>query len=176
MKTLNYFKTLALIAVTFFFANCTNPDRDNDVYDESVTIDLSAEKITFSINKTTQWEGTATITGTIKNIGDHFSSGRGQQIAYLYERSLGTPTTQLGNIVASKSFSELASNGTLEVSFTRPWNSSSPAEGEFAPEYILVLSYDPDLFIDGNKSNDDTNHDNNEILESGIEINNLFRN
>ena len=175
MKNLNYIKSLVLIATTIFLISC-DPTDYTPVVDETPSIDLSAEAISFSITKTTQWEGTATITGTIKNIGDHFSSGTGQQAIYLYERNLGTPTTQQGNLVATKSFSELASNGTLEVSFTRPWNSSSPAEGEFAPEYILVLSYDPDLFIDGNKNNDDTNHENDQIMESGIEINNLFRN
>lgn len=175
MKTTNYIKALLLITITTFFVSC-DPTDDSVTIEETPSIDLAAESITFTITKTTQWEGTATITGTIKNIGDNFSSGTGQQTIYLYERSLGTPTTQSGNLVATKRFTELANNETLEISYSRPWNSSSPAEGEFAPEFILEISYDPDLLLDSNKNNDDRNFDNNNIMESGIEINNLFRN
>ncbi len=175
MKTSNYIKTLILIATTTLFVSC-DPNDESPTVDEIPAIDLAAEAITFSIDKDTQFRGTATITGTIKNIGDHFSSGTGQQTIYLYERSLGTPTTQRGNLVATKTFTELASDETIEISYSRPWNSSSPAEGEFAPEYILDISYDPDLLIDGNNNNDDRNYNNNSVMESGIEINNLFRN
>ncbi len=175
MKTTNYIKTLILIATTTLFVSC-DPNDESPIVDEVPSIDLAAESITFTIDKDTDFVGTATITGTIKNVGDYFSSGTGQQTIYLFERSLGTPTTQRGNLVATRSFTELASNGTLEISYSRQWNSSSPAEGEFAPEYILDISYDPDIFIDDNKNNDDTNHDNNNIMESGMEINNLFRN
>ena len=143
--------------------------------DPKPTIDLKAESITFSVVKTTDdYHGVATIKGTVKNVGDDFASGDGQQTIYLYERSLGTPTNQLGIEVAKKPFKNLSAGEILEVTFSRNWYSASPAEGEFPPEYILIISFDPDLYIDGNLNNDDTNHANDELLKSGSGINALF--
>ncbi|WP_179020428.1 hypothetical protein [Winogradskyella forsetii] len=165
------YKISILMLMSLLMVNC---DSDDDSSNEVPQIDLKAEFILFSVEPTTQFAGTATITGIVKNIGDDFNSGAGQQTISLYERSLGTPTNQSGNLVASLNFETLAANETLEVSYSRPWNSSSPAEGEFPPEYILVISYDPDLFLDGNLNNDDTNTANNEILVSGSLINTMF--
>ena len=166
MKTLKIL-TLFLFCTTIF--SC-EPDEDTP----TPNIDLEAELIIFSVEPTSQFAGNATITGIVKNIGDNFSSGSGQQTILLYERSSGTPTTQLGNLVASLAFTTLSPDETLEVSYTRPWNSSSPAEGEFPPEYILIISYDPDLYIDGNVNNDDSNHTNDELIVSGSIINTMF--
>ncbi|GEM_PF-996191 len=165
-------KNLAILGILFIstiFTGCTNPDADIDPQ-----IDLAASSIEFSVVKTDDFKGVATIKGIVKNVGDNFSSGDGQQTIYLYERSLGTPSTQPGTIVAQKAFTTLSAGQTLEVSFSRNWNSGSPAEGEFPPEYILLISYDPDLYIDSNLNNDDTDHGNDEILVSGSEINALF--
>ena len=166
-KSLSLF---SLLLICNLLIKCTNPDDD----DPKPNIDLEAEEIMFSVVKTDDYNGMATIKGTIKNIGDDFASGEGQQIIYLYERSLGTPTSQLGTEVARKAFTSLAAGETLDVSFSRNWNSASPAEGEFPPEYILVIGYDPDLYIDGNLNNDDTHHDNDKIMVSGSGINALF--
>lgn len=58
--------------------------------------------------------------------------------------------------------------------FEREWNASSPAEGEFPPTYKLAISYDPDIYIDGTKSNDDVNGRNNRKSRAGTGINALF--
>jgi len=158
-----------LVIVSTIFAGC--PPED----DMRPVIDLKAESIEFSVVKTTDdFHGVATIKATIKNIGNDFASGEGQQIMYLYERSLGIPTSQLGTEVARKAFTHLSFDQTLEVTFSRNWYSASPAEGEFPPEYILVIGYDPDLYIDGNFNNDDNNHENDELMVSGSGINALF--
>ncbi len=167
-------KTLKLLSV-FVFAlfTCTSCDPE-DVNDETPSIDLKADEINFSVDPITSFAGNATITGTVLNVGDDFRSGAGQQIIRLYERSLGTPTDQPGQEVARLEFTSLDAGETLEVSFTRPWDSSSPAEGEFAPEYILIIDYDPDLPIDGNVHNNDSNNANNRLLVSGHVINSMF--
>ena len=161
--------TLSLLT----FTSCDSDD-DSDNTPETPFIDLKADAITFSVEPTSQFEGYATITGSIVNIGDNFSSGTGQQIISLYERSLGTPTNQPGDLVASLDFTSLAAGEKLEVSYTRTWNSSSPAEGEFAPEYILRIDYDPDLLLDSNVHNNDSNNTNDSILVSGHIINSMF--
>ncbi|NHF61447.1 hypothetical protein FK220_018990 [Flavobacteriaceae bacterium TP-CH-4] len=175
MKTFKFLKTLGILAILPFALLSCDPDEEPIVEETSPTIDLAVETISFSVVKTSDFVGVATITGSIKNIADNFVSGTGQQKVYLYERSLGTPTDQPGNLVAERSFTNLAAGETLEVSFSRAWNASSPAEGEFPPEYILYIGYDPDIYIDGNEHNDDTNTSNDELLESGMAINDLFR-
>jgi len=167
MKTLNYLKTMSLLAVTLAFTSC---DKDS-VAEANPTIDLAAEEISFSVDKTSQFSGMATIKGTLTNIADDYISDQGQQTLFLYERQLGV---NQGTIVAQKSFTNLASGDSVEVSFSRAWNASSPAEGEFPPEYTILISYDPDIFLDSNKNNDDINNTNNQLMKSGMDINDLF--
>lgn len=156
-----------LIGVTLFISCDPNDDSPEPI------IDLKAESLTFSVVKTAPFVGVATIKGTILNIGDTFASGDNQQSIILYEKILGTP---MGVVVARKSFKNLEVGETLEVSYNRIWNSSSPAEGEFPPEYTLVIGYDPDLYLDGNVHNDDVNSENNRLTKSGKGINRVFRN
>lgn len=170
-------KPLKFLSLIFFSLALFSCDPEEVTpQEQNPNIDLMAESITFSvdIDPNNQFSGTATITGKIKNIGDKYMSNPNQQAIYLYERSLGTLTTQLGTLVAQQNFQNLEINETAEVTFSRTWNSSSPAEGEFPPEYILIISFDPDLYIDGNVNNDDTNHNNDELLVSGSAINDLF--
>ncbi|MAX71145.1 MAG: hypothetical protein CMC76_08605 [Flavobacteriaceae bacterium] len=169
MKT---FKILSILCIAFSIFSC-DPEENST---ETPNIDLMAESISFSVvvDSNNPFTGVATITGTIRNIGDNYMSNHNQQSIYLYERSLGTPTTQLGTLVAQQSFQNLDTDETAQVTFSRTWNSSSPAEGEFPPEYIILISYDPDLYIDNNVHNDDTNQSNDQLLVSGEGINNLF--
>lgn len=76
--------------------------------------------------------------------------------------------------MARREFTSLASGATTTVHFQRAWDASSPAEGEFPPTYKLVISYDPDIFIDGNPKNDDCTQRNNQLVRSGQAINELF--
>ena len=170
-QTVRFFTVMAFMLMAF--ASC-DPSDDVDDTPATPAIDLKAEHIIFSVEPTSEFAGHATITGNIVNIGDNFSSGTGQQILRLYERQLGAPTTQLGDLVASLNFTALPAGERLEVSYTRPWNASSPAEGEFPPEYILVIDFDPDILSDGNVHNDDSNSSNNKIEVSGILINSMF--
>ena len=171
IKTLKF---LSVFIFALFALTSCEPSDDADDTPETPSIDLKSEFIIFSVEPTSQYAGNATITGNIINIGDDFNSGAGQQVIRLYERSLGTPTNQPGTEVASLAFTSLAAGEKLEISYTRHWNSSSPAEGEFAPEYILLIDYDPDLLLDSNLHNDDSNSSNNRILVSGHLINSMF--
>jgi len=149
-----------------------------DSDDDSIlisSIDLEATSITFSITKDTDFTGTATIKGVITNIGDaDFNSSIRQQTINLYQRNLGAPAP--GDLVEVVRFANISAGDSLAISYTRPWNSASPAEGEFPPEYRIVLDYDSDIFIDGNDHNNDRDLTNNELTVSRSRINDLFRN
>ena len=134
----------------------------------SCGIDPAASKIDFAIvQRTTQFRGRVRVTATVKNVGrGDFISSRGQQTALLYsDRTL----------VARRDFLNLAVGQSFTFSYDRLWDSSSPAEGEFPPEYRLVVTYDPDIYIDGNSQNDDCSNANNNRVRSGTGINDLFR-
>jgi len=168
---ISFIKLFSLLCLSILIFSC---DPEDDTPEPIPTIDLVADEIVFMVTPTSAFAGTATITGRIKNMADNFASGEGQQTILLYERQLGTPTTQPGTEVGRVDFTILGAGETMQVSYTRPWNSSSPAEGEFAPEYILRLSLDPDIQIDGNPHNNDNNSDNNELIVSGHAINLMF--
>jgi hypothetical protein len=106
------------------------------------------------------------ITGVITNRGGPFESRSGQQSVVLYEGQR--------QLVAKKPFQNLAPGASVNVVYERDWNSSSPSEGEFPPTYKLIISYDPDIRMDGNTKNDDTVSANNSTERSGREINDLI--
>lgn len=133
--------------------------------------DLAADSISFSVESINQFSGYATIIGTVKNLGANYMSGEGRQSISLYEGYLGAPNLRL---VAQKNFTNLNSGDTLQILYTRYWMSSSPAEGEFPPNYVLQISYDPDFGIDRNPFNDDKNMSNNRLTVSGAPINDLL--
>lgn len=167
-------KTLKFIPVIILSLIALSCDTDETSSGPPPTIDLEATSIDFAIDNVVNFVADATITGTITNIEDDFVSGSGQQAILLYERSLGTPPGNPGNEVARVNFTTLGAGETLTISYTRTWNASSPAEGEFPPDYRIVISYDPDLLIDGNEDNDDDNFANNELTRNGLGINQLF--
>lgn len=130
-------------------------------------VDPAAQKIDYQIlYKTAQFRGRVRITGQIKNIGRlRYTTNPNQQTVLLYE---GT------NLVASQNFQNLDVGQTVSVSFERMWDASSPSEGEFPPEYKILIVYDPDITLDGNRMNDDCNTANNQLVRSGSGINALF--
>lgn len=138
-------------------------------------IDPAATAVDFAVvarSATSRFEGRVRITGKVKNVGrSAFESHAGQQAVQLWETAPGARP----RLVASVPFVNLAPNQEISVSFDRTWNSSSPAEGEFAPSYKVMLSYDPDIFIDGNTKNDDCNSRNNVKERSGVDINAMLR-
>ena len=134
--------------------------------------DPSADSIRFSIRRrSSQFRGLVRITGRVVNNGGDFTSSSGQQSVVLYEVPLGGR----GRVVARRDFTNLLSGQSIEVSYQRDWDASSPAEGEFPPTYRVALSYDPDIYIDGNEGNDDCVSANNSLDVSGMGINELFR-
>lgn len=131
-------------------------------------IDLSASRINFTIIKCKDRSNAfVVVDGVVKNTGGlAYSTGANQQSALLYEDNGGRL-----QLVASKSFQNLAPGAEVKISYTRPWNRSSPAEGEFPPKYVLVIGFDPDIYIDGNDNNDDSNYSNNRFTKSAAEVN-----
>lgn len=138
-------------------------------------IDPAAFEIRFDIvRRDSRFQGRVRITGVVKNIGNKaFQSGSNQAAAYLYQLPPGA--TSGGNIVAQQQFTNLAVGETLNLIWERDWNSSSPSEGEFPNSYRLIISYDPDIYMDANKDNDDCNGNNNQKDRNGSEINDLLK-
>lgn len=99
--------------------------------------------------------------GTVVNRGSaEWVSGTDQQIANL---------SQDGTIKAVARFPRLNAGARVNTSFARVqrW---MPSE-EFQPGFELRISYDPDIFIDGNEHNDDCQMGNNLASISVAEIN-----
>jgi hypothetical protein len=137
--------------------------------------DPAAHEIRFQIvRRDSQFNGRVRITAIVKNVGGKaFASGPNQAAAHLYQMPAGA--TSGGTLVAQRNFQNLAPGATISVSYERDWRSSSPNEGEFPPTYRLLISYDPDIYMDDNKDNDDCNQNNNKKDRSGSGINDLFR-
>ncbi|AZZ37415.1 hypothetical protein CIK05_11625 [Bdellovibrio sp. qaytius] len=134
----------------------------------SCGIDPAAARIDFEVlSRTTQWRGRVRVTATVKNVGrQDYVSRAGQQTALLYsDRTL----------VARRDFINLAVGQAFTFSYDRDWDSSSPAEGEFPPNYRLIVTYDPDIYLDSNPRNDDCSNANNDRSRSGADINGLLR-
>lgn len=161
MKTL--FKSILLVLSLILFS-CGGDDTP----ESTPNIDLKVDSYELSKVNTSQFAGVVTIMGIVKNIGDDYVSSDGQQTIYIFRRNLGA--TGQGTLVEQKDFTNINAGETVEISYNMNWNSST----EFPPEYIIQIGYDPDIYIDGNKHNDDTNHDNDEIVISGYDINDLF--
>ena len=167
MKTL---KLVGLASIAIIAISCEDDDPIR-----VLDIDLQATAINFSIEKDpdSDFTGTATITGIITNIGtENFVSSSNQQRILLYERELGVSASEI--LIGEINFTTLNAGEELSVSYTRNWDASSPGEGEFPPNYILQINYDPDITIDSNQYNDDKNSANNSLVESGSVINDLF--
>ena len=123
------------------------------------------------VRRDNRFAGLVEIKASVKNLGLPYVTSPNQQALYLYELVPGAAP----RLVATQRFANLASGEVASVGFTRTWNSSSPAEGEFPPSYRAVISYDPDIAIDGNPKNDDCRPANNAFERSGTEINALLR-
>ena len=131
-----------------------------------VNADLFAEAINFSVVRVDAGgsSGTVKIEGVVRNAGTSaYTSNANQQIALLYEQDPGGKP----RLVGRQPFQNLPVNATVKVSHTRAWNRSN----EFPPTYTLIISFDPDIYIDGNNNNDDPNTANNKISKSGEAIN-----
>lgn len=130
-------------------------------------IDLAAYEIRVSvISASTDNKAKLKIEGIIKNVGRlNYSSAAGQQVALLYEEVPGTAP----RLMATKNFQNLAVNASTSFYITKSWDKT--ANAEFPPNYFLIVTFDPDLYIDGNNNNDDAVSTNNKITKTGAEIN-----
>ena len=161
MKKLIFYN---LLLAGFIIAGCD--DKDEEPTPE-LNIDLAAHALEFELEKTQEFTGMVTITGIIKNIGDDFRSREGQQAVQLLENPAGSGKSIM---LDTKAFSDLDAGETLEVSFQREWYAGM----EFPPSFIVRISYDPDIYLDGNEQNDDSNNSNNAMERSGQEISEMF--
>lgn len=132
-------------------------------------IDLAAYEIKVTvISASSDSKAKLKIEGRIKNVGRlNYSSGAGQQVALLYEEVPGTAP----RLMATKNFQNLAVNASTSFYFTKSWDKT--ANAEFPPNYFLIVTFDPDLYIDGNNNNDDAVATNNKITKPGSEINEM---
>lgn len=157
--------TMVILVFTCIFSACDNDDdKDEEI------IDLKADAITYSmVTQTSATTGEVRITGHIKNVGNtNFSSSLGQQTAFLIERTLGTTTE---TTMATANLPAIINAGNeITFSYTRNWDTTI----EFQNEISLKITYDPDIFIDGNPKNDDVNLNNNTLILEGNTINSLF--
>ncbi len=134
--------------------------------------DPAATDIEFTImRRTSPFAGVVRVRGKVRNLGGFYGSRPNQQALLLFEVPLGGSP----RLVSTQTFTDLAPGEEVVVDYARPWNSSSPSEGEFPPSYRLIITYDPDITLDGNPDNDDCVSVNNRRERSGQGINELFR-
>ena len=105
---------------------------------------------------TVQWisggptTGRIRISGVVKNIGGaSYVSRSGQQLFSLYEDNRVISNLDFGNLAPGES--------SPPIKLELEWSTSS----EFNPNYRFEISYDPDIYIDGNPQNDDCRRGNN---------------
>lgn len=124
------------------------------------------------IHRDNQWSGRVEIVGLVRNIGrGAYHPGRRRQLVELTEQVPGGRA----RIVKSQWFSNLRPGETVKVRYRRHWNSSSPAEGEFPPTYVLSIVYKPAPGKGESGPSVDCHLSNNRKTMSGTEINRLFR-
>lgn len=130
-------------------------------------IDLAVESFDFTIEKTAQFEGNITFTAIIKNVGADYRSNDGQQSISLIQ----IPPAGQSVTLESEKFKDLDAGETIELRYTHQgWRASQ----EFPPSFRVRIGFDPDLYIDGNPHNDDSNTENNMKEITGQQINARF--
>lgn len=141
-----------------------NTELPKDLFKKD--IDLALDKIDLSIvSKKDNYRGKIKMEVVVKNVGRrNYTTGAEQQVAILYEN-----TGAGSRVVATQSFGNSAINGFVKFSYITDWQTSD----EFPPSYTAVIVFEPDIYIDGNDNNDDSNASNNRKSVEGSQINNL---
>ncbi len=98
------------------------------------------------------------ITGVVKNLGGPYETRSNQQQMSLYEGGRQIATAPFGNLAPGQ-----------EVSVVAELVGPNLPPGMPLPTHVykLIISYDPDILLDGNKQNDDCNIGNNTKSRSG---------
>ncbi len=137
--------------------------------------DPALRPLTFRIVERTpgrRFQGKVSLIATVENVGKgEYRSRSDQQQIQLFE----TPRGGQPRMVASREFGNLAPGQKVDLVWTRPWDASSPAEGEFPPSYEAKIVYDPDIRADGNPANDECSAGNNAARLNGKSINEAMR-
>lgn len=103
------------------------------------------------------------IRASVKNVGTaHYVSNRNQQTLNLYQGN--------SNLVKSWGFSRVNRGKTLN--FSKAY--SNQPGGEFVPSYKAKLVFDPDIYNDNNRANDDRNRNNNKAALSSNTLSSAF--
>lgn len=131
------------------------------------SVDPAASAIYFSlVKRIDDTKAQIKIEGVVKNIGKNdYKSGPQQQAVLLYEKIPGGAT----RLVVTRVFQNLAKGAEIKVALVKNWDKSI----EFPPTYILVISYDPDIYLDNNPDNNDINSINNKLEKSSVEVNSM---
>jgi len=123
------------------------------------TIDPAVTNISFTTLKKTTGDKLK-ITGVIKNIGGkNFISGENQQFIQLWEIRSAVDRHKLKDLA----FTRLNAGQELKISIELP--AIKPGK-EFPPDYQILIVYDPDIYIDANKDNDDAVSSNNSLTKN----------
>jgi hypothetical protein len=153
MKTKIALTTLVVAAALTWVGcpPCNGPDLQGASIDYEKLIDLS------------DTSGIVRITGTVRNRGaSDFDSGEGQQSLLLFEDT---------TLVSSVDFEDVPRDGIVQVTFDRVWST----QDEFRPaSYTVDITYDPDIFIDGNENNDDCRTSNDDFSRDTTGLDELF--
>jgi len=150
------------LSVLLFLVGC-----DDEETTINPSIDLAVDSFDFTIEKTSQFEGNIHFTAVIKNVGDDFRSNDGQQSIVVSEKPAAGQSITLVN----NPFKDLDGGETIEVKYIHQgWRVSQ----EFPSSFIVRINFDPDLHIDGNPQNDDSDSGNNSKEITGQQINDRF--
>jgi hypothetical protein len=136
--------------------------------------DPAAYDIRFQIvQRKDKFNGRVRVTGIIKNIGNKtFIPIHHQAKAFLYEMPPGSSTG--GKILVQQVITTLTAGAEFSLSCDRDWTLTPTSGGELPPGYRLQILYDPNIYNDTSKNNDDCSLKNNSKIRSGFEINNIF--
>lgn len=107
------------------------------------------------VNRYSSTRGRVQLTAKIKNYGmQDFVSRAGQQsIQMIRDWGYGRPDS-----LRSRDFAQLNRTETITLTYSLDWTLSN----EFPPEkFTVYIGLDPDIYMDGNKLNDDCRQGNN---------------
>lgn len=163
MYTKSFLVSVCMMILNYSFSQITPKPgfRPNDGTKQLYknTIDPAVTDIKFTTIKKTTGDKLR-ITGVIKNIGGkNYVSGANQQFIQLWENRSGVDRRKLKD----QAFTNLNAGQEIQISIEIP--AIKPGK-EFPPDYQVILVYDPDIYIDANKSNDDAVSSNNSLTKN----------
>ena len=111
--------------------------------------------------------GQVSVSYEVVNTGrSAWSSGPRQQGVHLSAHNGNTGRTYRNHQAMPGS----ASAGGTMLRFSSPWISNAFDDFEFGGHVDVAISYDPDIYIDGNTCNDDSSSTNNQVRIENAEI------